>query len=116
MPKIRHFAWVCKEMEYDPSEYDYISDAEFLDMDIMLVNRDPECGFSTTDLTNVHALMPKSEKQFTIEHLRQLVAARGFTEVMCNRLEPDQIQDEGIRSRVAIIQHLLSEIWEKIDG
>lgn len=111
MPKIRHFAWVCKESEHDPKDYSYASDQAILE----LCQEDVLYEFDGYDLTNVHALMLKPDKQYTNEHLRMLVAARGFTETMCNWLEPDRIQDEGVRSRVAIIQHLLGEVWEKID-
>lgn len=116
MPKIRHFAWACEELDCDPRDYNYISDNEIVEKYRKHTEYGPAAGFISKDLNSILSLMPKSNKQFTIEHLRQLIAARGFTGIMCNHLEPDQIQDKEIRSRVAIIQHLLNEIWEKIDN
>lgn len=115
MTPIRHLAWAFSEYNANPADYEYAADAEIVNVDKAYLEKDPNNGFSPSQLTNILALRPKTAKQFTLKQLKELVAARGFLQVVCNWLEPDQVEDEGIRNRVAMIQHLLSEIWEKLE-
>jgi hypothetical protein len=116
MNKIRHLAWAYREYIPEPADYQYAPPQDILDLDIKHLEANPQDGFSSRELLNLLEFLPESPKQFTVDHLRQLVAARGFTEVMCNWLTPEQVADERIRARITFIQQFLSEIWEIING
>ena len=108
MIKLRQISYACRDYETDPADYGYLSHPEIL----ALANNNPK----DLPLTTVVELCDATSKQFSVESLRQLVAARGFLAVFCNWLEPGQVEDESIRGSTAIIQHLLSDIWEKLNG
>ena len=84
-------------------------------MDQVHLTNTPEDGFLPRQLTNILTQTQGVCKPFTLKQLKDLVAARGFLQVMCNWIEPDQVEDDGIRGRVALIQQLLSEIWERLE-
>jgi hypothetical protein len=107
MPKLRKLNWNVIEWPVEPSDYGFESDTEILAM----VRKKP----CPTDLNAHIDLCQCKAKQFTRLHLQQLVAARGFLNVVCNWVEPDQIADAEVRTRVALIQHLLSEVWERLE-
>jgi len=108
MINLRQITYACRDYSVDPADYGFASHEEIL----ALVRENPK----EIPYTNVIEFQEKEDKKFSIEHLKQLVAARGFLEVFCDWVVPNQIEDKKLRGKTAIIQLLLSEIWEKLNG
>jgi hypothetical protein len=107
VPHIRHITWTANETFVDPAAFNYDRDDEILGA--VKAHIAASGKFS---LRNNHvALVTESEKKFTKDHLKQLVVARGFLPVICEWLTPEQVEDPQLRAKVAVVQHLLNEIW-----
>ncbi len=111
MANIRHIAWAVQEYQANPSDYGYAADRDILAMDEVHLTQSPQDGFSPSQLHNSLSLREKRTKQFSPKQIRELIAARGFLQVVCNWLDPEQVEDEAMRGRIALVQHVLSEIW-----
>jgi hypothetical protein len=109
MAKLRRMVYAVKDYTVDPKDYDYAPDEEIRAAEAEHID------LPRAEIIVKVDLCTKEPKQFTQEHLKQLIATRGFLNVMCQWLEPDQIQDEEIRGHVALIQHLLNRVWGKLE-
>lgn len=110
MPQIRHITWGVRELDIDPANYDFESDKDILHKVKETINTSPEYGQNNNHLS----LIPPTDKKFTRDQLKQLLVARSFLPLICEWLEPGQIEDTRNRARVAIVQQLLTEIWEDL--
>ncbi len=109
MARLRRLVYAFKDYTVDPVDYQYAPDEEIRAAEEQHINLPREEIVVKVDLRT------KAPKQFTREHLKQLIATRGFLNVICQWLEPDQIQDEELRGYVALTQHLLNKVWGKLE-
>lgn len=109
MAKLRKLVYAYEDYDVNPKDYDNLPDERIRQIE------EEHISLKRKDVHVKVDLREKEPKQFTLDQLKQLVATRGFLNVICQWLEPDQVQDEELRGYVALTQHLLTKAWNKLE-